>query len=124
MGEREKIILADDQLHLGYQKVGFEHLLNSLETAEHEIVGTATSVPDVEQIAQQLKEKGITPTLAILDGDMPRKGDGAKAATILRKIFPEIKIAALSASRQDFGDTWWSKKHSATDIVTFIAELV
>ena len=120
MGEREKIVFADDLLN--FPQNSFESLFREIEEAGHEIVGTGASVEDVRKIAQRLKGEGITPTLAILDGNMPLEGHGAAAAAILRKIFPKIKVVALSSEPQTFGDKWWNRYIPDSDIVTLITE--
>jgi len=120
MGEREKIIFADDFIEVTPD--GFQSLFNRIEEAGHEIVGISANVEGVRKVTQDLKDKEITPTLAILDGNMPLKGDGAKAAEIVRKEFPEIKVVAYSTQPQTFGDKCWSKSNSFENIVNFISD--
>lgn len=120
MGEREKIIFADDFITITPR--GFESLFKKLREAGHEIVGTSADVAGVREVVQKLKERGITPTLAMLDGNMPSEGDGEKATEIVRKEFPEIKVIAYSSHPQTFGDKGLLKDVSYEDIVTFVSE--
>lgn len=118
MGQKEQIIFADD--HLKTREVGFGLLFSEIQQAGHNIVGTGTNVKEVKKVINDLKEKNITPTLAVLDGNMPSEGDGAKAAEILREAFPDIKVIALSSSMQNFGDHWLHKSNSDGEIASFI----
>jgi DNA-binding NarL/FixJ family response regulator len=103
MGERERILLADD---LPVTRQGIKLTFEVFgEEAGHEIVGEAGSVEGVAR----LLEDGLRPTLALIDANMPGKGDGERAAVLLRQKSPETKIVSFSTDRQTWGDVNWVK---------------
>ncbi|OGM29770.1 hypothetical protein A2630_01345 [Candidatus Woesebacteria bacterium RIFCSPHIGHO2_01_FULL_44_10] len=114
MGNRERILWADDMIFL-HEGALFEFV----EEDGHEIVGKAKSVEEVDQ----LLDEGINPTVAIVDANMPSKGDGEKAAAIIRERSPETKIVSFSSQRQTWGDENWTKDMGLNQILEGIKKL-
>ena len=103
MGERERILLADD---LSFTREGMRETIELFgEEDGHQVVGEASSLAQVEE----LLKGGLRPTLAIIDANMPNRGDGEKAAAVIRQISPETKIVSHSSQLQTWGDVNWVK---------------
>lgn len=114
MGNRERILWADDMLYLLE-----DDILKKIEEDGHEIVGRATSVAEVKQLI----EDGVEPTVAILDASMPSTGDGERAAAIIRGNLPSTKIVSFSVFRQSWGDKNWEKGMRTDEILESIRNL-
>lgn len=102
MGERERILLADDMEVL---REGIKATFEVYEEGGHVVIGEAGSVEEVEA----LLDSGLKPTLAIVDGNMPNRGDGERAAELIRQRSPETKIISFSSDPQTWGDENWAK---------------
>src|SRR3990170_4292555 len=103
MGERERILLADDSPLTRY--VIKETIEVWGQESGHEIVGEAAS----EEEVACLLEDGLRPTVAIIDARMPNKGDGERVAALIRKKSPQTKIVSFSTNLQTWGDENWEK---------------
>ncbi len=112
MGEREKILLADDLPFVRDAIAGF------LRT-KHEVVAQAGSIEEV----RELLESGKKFSVAIVDGSMPYEGDGEAAAALIRKKYPNVKIISLSANLQKWGDINLSKHDSPNEVLKAINSL-
>lgn len=75
------------------------------EESGHEIVGEAGSVEEVAA----LLEAGLRPTVAIIDANMPKRGDGKRSAALIRQKSPQTKIISFSTDLQTWGDENWVK---------------
>lgn len=103
MGERERILLADD---ITVTREGIRMTIEAYsEEHGHKVVGEAASVSQVEEILKG----GLRPTLAIIDANMPYRGGGEKAAALIRQVSPETKIVSYSTDLQTWGDVNWKK---------------
>lgn len=103
MGEKEKILLADDsEITRHAVKITIEVYE---EESGHEVIAEASSVEEVEL----LLESGVKPTVALIDGRMPNEGDGKKAAALIRSKSPQTKIVSFSTDLQTWGDENWEK---------------
>lgn len=113
--KKERILIADDDAD---SRETLESLIEVFGKKDgHKIVGSAGSVEEVEK----LMEKSLRPTVALVDNRFPLKGDGEKAAEIIRKLSPETKIVSFSTdSNLSWGDENWPK---AVDIKILIARL-
>ncbi len=96
MGEREHLLLADDD------QGNLQTIELSLLIAGHDVVVTCKSVAEVRAFINSGQAGKIT--VALMDGDMPRKGDGETAANLLRQANPKVYIISLSSDPQNFGD--------------------
>lgn len=103
MGERERILLADDSL--ATRKAIRWTIEVFGEENGHEIVGEAASIEEVAR----LLESGLRPTVAIIDANMPNRGDGERASALIRQKSPQTKIVSLSTDLQTWGDENWVK---------------
>lgn len=113
MGEREKILVADDQSFVR------DSLAALLEGEDHNIVAQVGSVEEVQKLLESGKEFSV----AIVDGNMPNEGDGKAAATFIRNKYPNVKIISLSANPQNWGDVNLSKRNSPNEILKAISSL-
>jgi DNA-binding NarL/FixJ family response regulator len=84
---RLRIVVADDNALLR------EGIASLLEEAGHEVVGRATSAPDL-----LLKVRSYTPDVAIVDVRMPpgNADDGLVAAAEIRSSYPNVRVLVLS----------------------------
>jgi DNA-binding NarL/FixJ family response regulator len=82
-----RVVVADDNALLR------EGIASLLEEAGHEVVGRATSAPDL-----LLKVRSYTPDVAIVDVRMPpgNADDGLVAAVEIRSSYPEVRVLVLS----------------------------
>ena len=95
MEKRGDILIADDEYGVR------DMLARKLKNSGGSVV-EANCLEGVENLIRSMK--GNPPEVAILDGSMPNKGDGQKAADKLRQAFPSIVIISYSADKQTFGD--------------------
>jgi DNA-binding NarL/FixJ family response regulator len=118
MTTNERILLADDMLIV--LETAFEMIQLFGEKDGHVIVGKAQSVEEVKK----LLEEGLRPTVALVDNSFPLKGDGQRAAEIIRKISPETKVISFS---MDTGLTWgdenWYKGMGSKEVVQALTNL-
>lgn len=113
----ERILHADDML---IARVGFANLIETMEKDGHKIVGSAASLREVGE----LLEKGLRPTVAFVDGSFPMRGDGEKAARLIREKSPETIIVSLSSEDdQAWGDYNLLKLLTRDQLATFLLEL-
>jgi DNA-binding NarL/FixJ family response regulator len=96
MTANERILHADDTL---IAREGFARLIETMEEDGHEIVGSAASIEEVDK----LLETGLKPTVAFVDNSFPQRGDGEKAAKLIREKSPKTMIVSLSGEE---GLTW------------------
>lgn len=117
MGNKEKILIADDTR---VAREGLQSLLNAFGP-EHEIIGMAASVKEVEKMVTS----GEKPTVALVDNKMPKLGDGEKAAQIIRNNCPGVKIIAHTSSDDlpSWGDENVYKNLPAREFVALINRL-
>jgi DNA-binding NarL/FixJ family response regulator len=82
-----RVVVADDNALLR------EGIASLLEEAGHEVVGRASSAPDL-----LLKVRSYTPDVAIVDVRMPpgNADDGLVAAVEIRSSYPEVRVLVLS----------------------------
>jgi len=82
-----RIVVADDNALLR------EGIASLLEDAGHEVVGRATTAPDL-----LLKVRSYTPDVAIVDVRMPpgNADDGLVAAAEIRSSYPDVRVLVLS----------------------------
>lgn len=115
--KNERILIADDQYVV---REGVTSIIESFGKADgHSVVGEAASVAEVES----LLENGLKPTVALVDGRFPSKGDGARAAEIIEELSPETVIIAFSSDPQDYGQDQWDKLSSPTELVRNLTNL-
>ena len=115
MGERERILWADDHMFL----IDRSGLFEFVEEEGHEVVAKPKSVEEVESVL----DSGIKPTLAIVDGNMPSKGDGERAAAIIREKSPETKVVSYSSVAQSWGDQNWHKDMDLHELIEKIRNI-
>ena len=86
-GKGLRIVVADDNALLR------EGIASLLEDAGHEVVGRATTAPDL-----LLKVRSYTPDVAIVDVRMPpgNADDGLVAAAEIRSSYPDVRVLVLS----------------------------
>lgn len=113
MGEKERILLVDDE------SANRKSLTRLLEMDGHTVVAEAASVSDVQDIVHS----DIDFSLAIVDGWMQRQNDGETSAKILRKQRPEAKILALSLDKQTFGDVNLLRRDGPDAVLKAIREI-
>lgn len=115
--KNERILIADDQ---SIVRQGVESVVETFgEEDGHRIVGSAESVSEVES----LMRRGLRPTVALVDGKFPNRGDGEKAAEIIRRFSPNTVIVAFSTDPQNYGDLQWNKHQSARDLIESLTNL-
>ncbi len=115
--KNERILIADDQ---SVVRQGVERVIETFgEEDGHRIVGSAESVSEVES----LLKGGLRPTVALVDGKFPNRGDGEKAAEIIRRLSPSTVIVAFSSDPQSYGDTQWNKHQSSQDLIDSLTNL-
>ena len=103
MGERKRILLADD---LFVTRHAIKETIETFgEKSGHEVVGEAASIEEVSKFLVS----GVKLTVAILDANRPNKGDGERAAALIRQYSPQTKIVSFSTDRQTWGDENWVK---------------
>ena len=113
----ERILHADD-MDIALQ--GFASLIKTMGKDGHKIVGQATSIEGVEKILK----KGLRPTVAFIDNSFPNKGDGEKAAALVREISPETIIVSLSGDENvRWGDHNLLKLLSRDQLADFLLNL-
>lgn len=71
----------------------------------HQIIAKAYSINDVET----LMEKGLKPTVAIIDDRLPEPDGGEIVAKIIELYSPKTIIISFSASDVTWGKENWSK---------------
>ncbi len=113
MGERERILVADDQ------EVVHQGLRNVFELDGHEVVADAYSAEDVKAIVDSPTDFSV----ACVDGKMPNAGDGARAASYIRAQRPDVKIVSMSVDKQSFGDVDLPKGFRARQLLDIIKSL-
>lgn len=116
--KNERILVADDNAIIliavsdGIELVGGND--------GHKVVGKASSVEEVESLLRD----GIKPTVALVDNSFPRRGDGERAAQIIRKLSPETFVISFSADEgMEWGDENWPKKVDAEKLVAQLTKL-
>jgi DNA-binding NarL/FixJ family response regulator len=114
MGDKERILLVDDH------EMTLEMLKRSLESRGFEIIATAKSVESVIALLEN-GQTGIT--LAIIDNRMPKDGDGEKAAALIRKAVPGVKIISHAMWMQEWGDINLEKGATLKEIAEVIKSL-
>jgi DNA-binding NarL/FixJ family response regulator len=116
--KNERILHADDQ---AIAHEGFKAIIESFGSKDgQKIVGSAFSVEEVEK----LMAEGLRPTAAFIDNSLPKRGDGERAAAIVRKFSPETVIVSLSSDDQvKWGDYNIPKLFSSSDLAEFILNL-
>ena len=115
--KNERVLVADDQDTV---QQGIKSILEAFGPEDgHKIVGQASSVSEVEE----LLNGGLRPTVALVDGNFPNRGDGKKAAEIIRRLSPETKIIAFSTDPQDYGDEQWNKHMSGRELTVMLTNL-
>lgn len=115
--KKERILVVDDQ---NIVQQGIKSILEAFGREDgHKIVGQALSVSEVEE----LLKSGLRPTIALVDGNFPNRGDGNKAAEIIRRLSPETKIIAFSTDPQDYGDEQWNKHMSGRELIVMLTNL-
>lgn len=115
--KNERVLIADDQ------SIVIDQVRRVIEnygkSDGHKVVGEATSVSEVKKILNE----GLRPTVALVDGNFPLKGDGEKAAAIIKKLSPDTTIIAFSSTPQNYGDDQWNKHMSKDDLIDCLTNL-
>lgn len=115
--KNERILIADDASTV---RQGVEIVVKTFgEEDGHRIVGSAESVSEVETFM----ESGLKPTVALVDGNFPNRGDGEKAAEIIKRFSPNTVIIAFSSDPQNYGDFQWNKHQSGQSLIECLTNL-
>jgi len=114
----ERILHADDS---SVARDGLQVIIDSWGSNDgHKIIGSASSAEEV----LGLLNKGLRPSVAIIDNKMPNIGDGERVAKIIREISSQTIIVSMSS---DDGVIWGDynlrKQFRAEDFVKFLTEL-
>lgn len=116
--KNERILVADDE------KADLERLKEIIEILGeqdgHEVIAVATCVKEVKALI----ENGLKPTVAIVDNCFPARGEGIKAAQIIKESSPETIIVSYSLDNGlKWGDQNWSKWIEPKELVDNLTNL-
>lgn len=112
MAERVRLLVAEDDSSV------LESIIHELTLGGHIIVAKAKNVEEI----QKLVDSGLDVTVAVVDGSMPKEGDGMRAAKIIRQI-PGVIIVSFSSDIQTFGDKNLLKKLGPRGLSEIITSL-
>lgn len=86
----------------------------------HKVVGKASCVEEVES----LLKCGLKPTVALVDNSFPKRGDGERAARIIKQLSPETVIISFSMDEGvEWGDENWPKQIGSEELVALLTKL-
>lgn len=113
----ERILHGDDQ---AINRDGFERLIERSSENEHILVGSVSSVKEVEE----LLKSGVDATMVVLDNKFPHDGDGERACELVREYLPKAVVVSLStADDVSWGDYHASKSWPPSQLMNFITEI-
>ena len=114
--KNERVLIADDM------EIALESVSKGIELfgEGHRVGGTADSVEE----GRALIEGGLRPTVALVNRQFPMKGDGQRAAAIIKELSPETKIISCSSdSGLEWGEENWYKGMSLQELVHALTNL-
>jgi len=115
--KNERILIADDNADI---RKSLTNVIEAFGDEDgHKKVGEASSREEVEALLNE----GLRPTVALVDGNFPKPGDGKKAAEIIRKISPKTFIISLAFDKQTWGDKNFEKNIVPKDLMDVLTNL-
>lgn len=101
--KNEAIVIADDsEAVVSAYRMSIEIFG---EVDGHIVLGEAGSVYELKDILN----KGMKPTLILLDKNFPNPDDGKKAYEYVKTKCPNAVVVVVSDEKPSYTENWWSK---------------